>query len=97
MEMPITPRYANGSSAGVRASSGRRQAPVRATSTRTMSLRRSTRSTTCPAIGVTMKIGNDWQRSISDASVAEPVSCRTRSSSATVRNQSPPSEINVPT
>ena len=85
IEMTITPAYANGSSAGVRASNGRRHAPVRATSTMIINLRRSTLSTICPAIGVKKK------------SVADPVSESTRSSNATVRNQSPPSEISVPT
>ena len=41
MEMAITPTYANGSSAGVRAKSGSRHAPARSRSTTIISLRRS--------------------------------------------------------
>ena len=97
IEIRITPRYANGSVAGVRVSSGRRQATVRTRSTAIINLRRSTLSTMCPAIGVKKKIGSVWQSSINDASIADPVNDKTRSSSATVRNQSPPSETRVPT
>ena len=54
IEMRITPRYANGQQSPAfarRAAAGRR--PVRIRSTTIISLRRSTLSTTCPAIGVT--------------------------------------------
>ena len=96
IEMRITPANAIGSVAGERARSGRRHAIVRPRSVAIISLRRSMRSIRCPACGVKRKIGSVCDSSTSETSVAECVSWSTRSASATVRNQSPPSEISVP-
>lgn len=54
-----------------------------------MSRRRLTRSTVAPAHGASKKTGRFMHRLMSAVSAPFPVSSSTRSTSATVRNQSP--------
>jgi hypothetical protein len=58
-----------------------------------ISRRRSTRSTTTPATGLTSATGKNCTISIQATIVAEPVRSRTSANTATVLNQSPSCEI----
>ena len=58
-----------------------------------ISRRRSTRSTTTPAIGPTIATGRNWTIIIHATAVAEPVRSSSSANTATELNQSPSCEI----